>query len=58
MSSVNSGPLVSTSEEENAVERSIPQVTMPTCSVCPINPAATKRGRSSRRGQDFARWRR
>jgi hypothetical protein len=38
ISSVHSGPLVSTSAEENAVDRLIPQVTMPTCSVCPIRP--------------------
>ncbi len=49
-SSVNSGPLVSTSADENAVERSMPHETMPTCTVCPMSPQATKRGQSSRRG--------
>ena len=58
ISSVNSGPLVSTSDEENAVDMSMPQVTMPTCSVWPISPAATKRGQSARRGTDLARCRR
>ena len=50
--------LVSTSDEENAVERSMPVVTMPTCAVCPTRPAATKRGQSSRRGSAFAMCRR
>ena len=51
IASVKSGPLVSTSAEEKAVDRLIPQNTMPTCSACPISPQAMKRGRSSRFGQ-------
>ncbi len=55
INSVNSGPLVSTSDEENAVDMSMPQVTMPTCAVWPTRPAAAKRGQSPRSGTDLAR---
>jgi len=55
---VKSGPLVSTSAEEKAVDRLMPQNTMPTCSACPISPQAMKRGKSSRFGHVRAMWRR
>ena len=48
---MNSGPLVSTSEEENAVERFMPCITAAMCTVWPTSAQARKRGRSSRRGQ-------
>ena len=51
MLSVNSGPLVSTSDEENGVDRFMPYITTPMCSVWPMSPHSTKRGRSRRRGQ-------
>ena len=39
--SVNSGLEVSTSDEENAVDRLMPHMTRLTCAVCPISPHST-----------------
>ena len=50
INSVKIGPLVKTRALEKAVEKLIPQVTIATCSVCPIRPQTTKRGRSARNG--------
>src|SRR4051812_38548849 len=48
--SVKSGWLVSTTAEENAVDRCMPQNTIPMCSVWPMSAQARKRGQSSRLG--------
>ena len=58
MMSVKSGPLVSTSDEENGVERLMPYITTPMCAAWPMSPATMKRGRSRRRGQVCAMRRR
>ena len=55
MTSVNSGPLISTSDEENAVDRFMPAMTAAMCTVWPTSAHRTKRGRSSRLGQVRAR---
>ncbi|MNC88244.1 hypothetical protein D3C83_40430 [compost metagenome] len=51
IASVNSGWQVSTSEEENAVDRFMPYITALMCSTWPTRAHARKRGRSGRRGQ-------
>ena len=51
---MKSGPLVSTSDEENGVDRFMPYITTAIWKVWPIRAQAMKRGRSLRRGQVWA----